>query len=336
MPGSAVVDIQKSCGAAFVGLLINHLLFGLEIVQACKYYSTYWNRDQRAFKIFVAFLLVVDTLSTSMCAYGVYWHLILNFGNLESVESRVWATNLQPLFSAIPSFAVQLYYVRRTYLVSQSIICPIVVVPLILGGTFFSLYFTIKVIILGNKVHVATWLPCLSMGTTVFADIVITGTMCWTLYHKRTGFARTDSMITTLIVNTINSVLLLTTLGIAMIINYAVGPTNMIWEALFWVASKCYINSLLAMLNTRDHIRGRLATDNDLSLVRFKPPGEAYDSQSKRPGVAVTVHRSTASNSDFQDQIRPQARAEFGDQNRGVREWGVILILIRLIREIFV
>ncbi|KAF8261544.1 hypothetical protein EI94DRAFT_792772 [Lactarius quietus] len=282
MPGSAVVDIQKSYGAAFVGLLVNHMLFGLEIVQAWRYYWQYWNKDKKVSRIFIAFLIAVDTLSTIMCAITIYWHLVLNFGNPKNVDSRVWAANLQPFFSAIVSFSVQMYYVRSTYLVSQSIICPVLVVPLILGGTSLCLYSTIRVITLGaySKVHVVTWLPCLSMGATVLGDVVITVTMCWTLYRKRTGFARTDSMISTLMVNTINSALLLTTLGIAMTITYAVGPTRMIWEALLWVTSKCYINSLLAMLNSRDYIRDRLATDNDLSLIRFEPPGEDYGSKS--------------------------------------------------------
>ncbi|KAF8259061.1 hypothetical protein EI94DRAFT_1053997 [Lactarius quietus] len=270
MPGSAVVDLRNTYGAIFIALLFNVMLFGFEIVQAFKYYSTYWNRDKRAFKIFVAFMLVMDTLSTIMCAYGVYWYFILNFGSVESLEKRVWALNLQPLFSTLPSSSVQLYYARRAYLLSQSLICPIVVVPFILGNVFLGLYFPIRVIT-HHEIPTEIWLPCLWMGATVFTDILITVTMCWALYRKRTGFARTDSIILTLVVYTVNSGVLLSTLGIAMTICFAVAPSSMIWIAFFW--------------------------DNayNLSSIRLEPPNEAYGSKSRQAGVTVTVHHSTAS-----------------------------------------
>lgn len=146
MPGSAVVDIRNSYGAAFIALLINHILFGLEIAQAWIYYRHYWNKDRNAFKFFIAFLIVMDVISLMMCTYAIYWYLVLNFDNVESLASRLWAISLQALFSAMPSCAVQLYYARRAYLVSESIICPIIVVPFILSGAFLGFYFPIKAI----------------------------------------------------------------------------------------------------------------------------------------------------------------------------------------------
>ncbi|KAN0135331.1 hypothetical protein V8E53_006896 [Lactarius tabidus] len=296
MATSTVVDIRNTYGAVFVGLLVNMILLGLEIAQAWSYYWQYWHKDKKAFKLFVAFLILMDSTSTLMCALTIYWHLVLNFGNLESLASSVWFMNAAPLFSTIPICSVQLYYARRAYLTSQSLICPIIVVPLIFGSTFFGLYFSIKTLIVGTPVHAATWLTCISMGANVFGDIMITATICWSLYRKRTGFARTDSMIITLMVNTINSAFLLSTIGTAMLICYAVAPNNLIWLAFVWVLSKCFMNSLLAMLNTRDYVRNRSTTDNqesayNLSSIRL----EQSKSQSGQPGVAVTVHRSTTS-----------------------------------------
>ncbi|KAF8261545.1 hypothetical protein EI94DRAFT_1833265 [Lactarius quietus] len=326
MPGSAVVDLRNTYGAIFIALLFNVMLFGFEIVQAFKYYSTYWNRDKRAFKIFVAFMLVMDTLSTIMCAYGVYWYFILNFGSVESLEKRVWALNLQPLFSTLPSSSVQLYYARRAYLCEFSAVGytsepqystsePKSYMPDRRGAIYPWQRF-LGIMITHHEIPTEIWLPCLWMGATVFTDILITVTMCWALYRKRTGFARcvlkfmpdlvanavhrTDSIILTLVVYTVNSGVLLSTLGIAMTICFAVAPSSMIWIAFFWVGSKCYINSLLAMLNTRDYIRDRSITDNqdnayNLSSIRLEPPNEAYGSKSRQAGVTVTVHHSTAS-----------------------------------------
>jgi len=309
MPGSPVVDIRNSYGAMFVGVFVSTMLFGLEAVQAWTYFWYCWNKDRKAFKFFVGFLILIDTMSTIMSFYTVYWYLVLNFGNVENLALRVWSINIQPLFSAIPSAAVQLYYARRVYLVSQSIICPVIVVPLVIGSTTFGYYIGIKVITL-TKYHtvVANWLTCLAMASNVFGDIVITVTMCWTLYRKKTGFARTDSMIMTLMSYTIHSGLLLSALGSAQTISFAVAPTNMVWEAFFLVMSKSYMNSLLFMLNTREAIRDRSTSDKpdtgySIASIRLEPPSEAYGSKPRQRGLTVTVQHSTVSDSD--DTTRP-------------------------------
>src|SRR6266571_9153392 len=53
-------------------------------------------------------------------------------------------------------------------------------------------------------------------------------------------------------------------------------------------------------LNTRDYVRDRSTTDNpdnayNLSSIRIDPQSDAYGSKSRRTGVSVTVHHSTAS-----------------------------------------
>ncbi|KAN0133913.1 hypothetical protein V8E53_008131 [Lactarius tabidus] len=294
-------SIQNSYGAVFVGLLLNVMLTGLEIVQAWLYCWNYWDKDRKAFKIFIGLLTVMDILSTALGSYSMYWYLVVNYGNVQNFGYRLWALNVQSFLNAIPGSAVQLYYTRRVYLVSQSIIWPIIIVPLILGGTLvgFSLSGMTFSVNENSQVHIIPWFPFVWMGTLVLADILITVSMSWTLYHKRTGFARTDSMIMTLMAYTINTGFLLSTLGTAMIISFLVAPSTQIWVAIFLVMGKCYMNSLYAMLNTRDYVRDRSTTENvcttyRLSSIRLEPPSEAYGSKSRKPDI-VTVHRSTTS-----------------------------------------
>lgn len=301
MPGSAVVDIRNTYGAAFVGLIVSQMLFGLEIAQAWIYYWQYWNKDRKALKFLVAFLIVMDTMSTIMSTCAIYWYLVGNFNNVEGLGFRVWFINLQPFFSAITIPIVQLFYVRRAYLVSGSLLCPIIVVPLCIGSTVWALY-SILSTISGNtgsqsEGHVPVWLPTMWSSLCVFVMLLVTATICWTLHRKRTGFAKTDSMIITLMVNSINSGVLLCAIEIAMAITFAINPSNMIWLAIYWVENKCFINSLIAMLNIRDYVRdrGQLTTDvpENLSSIRFDSFEPSSGSKSGQPGVTVTVHHST-------------------------------------------
>ncbi|KAH8984342.1 hypothetical protein EDB92DRAFT_1493915 [Lactarius akahatsu] len=120
--------------------------------------------------------------------------------------------------------------------------------------------------------------------------------MCWFLYHKRTGFARTDSVIMTLMTYTVHSGLLTSVLTCAVLISFSIAPSTMYSDMFFWPMSKFYANSLLAMLNSRDYVRERSSTDNkpdnafDLSSLRIEQRSEG--DKSRRPTVSVTVHRS--------------------------------------------
>jgi len=192
MPGFPIVDLQNIYGAVFVGLLLNTMLTGLEIAQAWIYYWNYWDKDKKAVRFFVVLLTVIDILSTIIGTYSIYWHLVLNFGNLQTLEHLVWATNLQSILNFFPGCAVQLYYVRRLYLLSQSIVCPITVVPITVGSAIFGCVMIAKAssIKSNSELHLVIRLASLWTAATTLSDVFITAMTSWTLYRKRTGFAR--------------------------------------------------------------------------------------------------------------------------------------------------
>ncbi|KAI0301152.1 hypothetical protein B0F90DRAFT_351315 [Multifurca ochricompacta] len=107
----AVADIRSTYGAAFIGLLVSTILFGVTITQTWIYYWHYRNKDPRLLKIFVALLFVLDSLHTILCIYSIYWYLILNFGNVESLDFNMWAMNVRRLLRLIsPSWAVHIIF----------------------------------------------------------------------------------------------------------------------------------------------------------------------------------------------------------------------------------
>jgi len=113
MPGSSVVDLSNSFGAAFIGLLVSVMLFGLTVVQTWIYFWNYRNRDSRALKFLIAFVTVMDALHTFICAYAVYWYLVLNFGNVENLDYTMWAIDAYVFVSIAISVSVQLFVLLR-------------------------------------------------------------------------------------------------------------------------------------------------------------------------------------------------------------------------------
>jgi hypothetical protein len=204
--------------------------------------------------------------------------------------------------SAVSGTAVQLFYARRIYLVSQDIILPIVILTLCAVGNVVGLYITVNQLSTQVKSRYNSLLAFgyVGMSCVVLVDVAIVSSMCWALYRKKTGFARTDSMIKTLMAYTMNAGLLSTVLGIALTVKFILSPDSMIGEAIFWPMNKCYVNSMLAMLNSRNHVRDQsspVIPDNSFNLpsIRLEPPGEASRSIFGQPNTSVIVHRSTTS-----------------------------------------
>ncbi|KAN0127838.1 hypothetical protein V8E53_014343 [Lactarius tabidus] len=284
MPGHPIVDIQNTYGCTFIGLVISILLFGITVCQTWIYFWQYSQRDPKPLRFFVLVLLLLDTFHTILCIYSVYWYLILNFGNVENLEYNVWTMNVT--INSFVDYLVQLFYARRLYIVSKSIIIPTIIVLLGTNCLAFGFVFTARSSALRvfSRYNSLIGITCIGLGSSVVADILIAFSMCWYLYHKRTGFARTDSMIMTLMSYSINSGLLTCT-------------NSMIWEIFFWPMGKIYANSLLAMLNSRDHLRERSTTDKaenayGLSSFRIAQGGTADKCGSKPTAVSISVHHS--------------------------------------------
>ncbi|KAI0287966.1 hypothetical protein BC826DRAFT_728571 [Russula brevipes] len=128
MPASAVVDIRNTYGTLLIGLIVSAILYGVTIAQTWNYYWYYRNRDRKVLQGFVAFLFSLDTLHTILCAYSVYWYLVPNFGNVENLGWSMWAIDSQTEINGLVAFLVQLYYARRLYLMSNSIVFPAIIV----------------------------------------------------------------------------------------------------------------------------------------------------------------------------------------------------------------
>ncbi|KAI9438054.1 hypothetical protein H4582DRAFT_2076647 [Lactarius indigo] len=293
MPGSPVADIRSSFGAAFIGLLVSTALFGLTIAQTWTYFWHYRNKDPKLLRFFIAFVTIMDGFHTVLCAYVIYWYLILNLGNVENLRSSTWVMSFQIIISIIVGASVEFYYARRVYILSQSIICPIIIVVLVAIASFFGIFFTMKEAVLKrfSAFHALTWISCSGMAAGALADLLVAAATCRSLYHRKTG---TDSTITTLMAYSINSGLLTGILGTAMTVSFVVSPSSLTWLAFFWVMSRCYVNSLLALLNSRDYLRGRsipgnLELDNayDVSSIRV------ISGPSSGAGIFLSAYRPT-------------------------------------------
>ncbi|KAH9981550.1 hypothetical protein BJV74DRAFT_82633 [Russula compacta] len=260
-PPQVAVDIGTTYGATFIGLILSAVLYGVTMVQSFLYFCSDHCRqkDRMSMKGFIAALLILDTVHTAFCIRALYWYLIQHFGDINNLNVDMWAMEGQIDLNSSLAFIIQLFYARRLHLLSKRTVCPaiIVVVATVSYASSYVYTFREHVLKLYSRESSLKWVTCVGMGTSTFVDILITVSMCWCLYQKRTGFTRTDSILVTLMIFSVNTGLLTSILASASLISYVVSPSPLLSKAIYLPLGKCYVNSLLAFLNNRGLIRKR-------------------------------------------------------------------------------
>ncbi|KAI0946477.1 hypothetical protein AcW1_009927 [Taiwanofungus camphoratus] len=100
-----------------------------------------------------------------------------------------------------------------------------------------------------------SWILYMGLSASVVADLIIATSLCVLLKRIRTGLPRTDSILRVLMLYTINTGVLTSLCAISCLVAYATMPDNYVFIAMYFVLSKLFLNSLLATLNARDHLR---------------------------------------------------------------------------------
>ncbi|KAK0204512.1 hypothetical protein DFS33DRAFT_663531 [Desarmillaria ectypa] len=78
------------------------------------------------------------------------------------------------------------------------------------------------------------------------------------LYRSRSGMKRSNHVITILMLFTINTNLITTFLSLGSLITYLVLPDATIYGGISFLFSKSYLNSFLAILNSREFLRDKM------------------------------------------------------------------------------
>ncbi|TDL21609.1 hypothetical protein BD410DRAFT_789355 [Rickenella mellea] len=295
------MTLGNTFGVAFIGLIISSVMYGLTLLQTFHYYRRY-THDPIRLKWIVGLLTLADSIQLMLSVWAIYWYLVANFGNFPNLGVPHWSINLQTDFNTIVSAGVQLFFTRRVYIMSQNKY--ILVILLVLTAIHFALgvYFTARAFIYHNfadYLHLV-WVPSVGVGSAAVADLIIATSMCYFLRKTRTGFGRTDTLITKLMMYSINTGLLTSIFATVSVILYGTMPNNLVWMCFYWILGKLYINSFLAMLNSRGSLRELANPPNGMS---YQISG-SHDGSMRVSRVSKTeIHR-------YPDEMPPQSQME--------------------------
>ncbi|KAF7330928.1 WD40 repeat-like protein [Mycena venus] len=259
------VSYDNTLGAAFIGGIFASILYGVTCVQAFIFFNA--DRKQSAFlKLIVLTLWIFDTLHLIFVCYALYWYMVTNYTNPAVLVSLPWSISAGILLTPTSDTIVRSVFTYRVWILSGK--NRLLTFPLALAVFLIQLdglASGIKGFLSSTfgKLGEITWVLYAGFTLSVVADFAIAITLCYYLYRSRGGIKRTDSLITVLMMYTINIGLLTSVFQLACFITYAV-MRNFVFLAMYFPISKLYVNSLFATLNARDSLQQR--DNNNMSI----------------------------------------------------------------------
>ncbi|PBK63006.1 hypothetical protein ARMSODRAFT_1024305 [Armillaria solidipes] len=263
-PSIALPSVGETFGACYIGSILAAILYGISNLQVVIYYKRYPN-DQWVYRYSVALLWVLDTLHVILSTHAIYFYLVTMFGDfIGGLEKDLWTMKLQ---LSLNNFIVVLYAIRLWKLgryfhktlpcfvllavatsLGNEIVQPHKITDLAYGIRHIPNLLSVSII------KKSIYVFCSTIAAT---DMIIAPMMCYYLHKSRrdTIFSTTAALLVRLMRLVLVSGVATSAISLSTLIAFIVWPESLIFVGIHFVLSKLYINSLLAMLNSRSKQR---------------------------------------------------------------------------------
>ncbi|KAF7299053.1 hypothetical protein MIND_00853600 [Mycena indigotica] len=261
---------------------------------------------------------LLDTAHLVLCTIAVYTVLVLNFNNPEILTKATWSINVgwitprwqmqtctqvQTDLNGLIGLIVECFYARRVWIVSRNLFLTVLIASLVLSIVHFGLgiVFTVGSFETDrNDFSSLVWVTSAGLGSAAAADLLIGISLCYYLSKSRTGIPRTDNLISTLMKYSLTTGFLTGIIACCVVITFGIMPNNFVYVAFFWLLGKCYVNSVLAALNSREALRERVKPNTfmNMSALMLNTPTSARSTDRFRPSLVVNVDTRVVSKTD--------------------------------------
>ncbi|KAF7328638.1 hypothetical protein MSAN_02475900 [Mycena sanguinolenta] len=261
------VDIPSTQGIWMTAVFLEAILHGMGLLQGFLYF-VWFHRDPWSIKGTVIAML---PFKWGAAYSNVYELFVTNFANFESLNTihRQDSVQLTALFLSI--FIAQAHFARCVYqLHKRHIILPltIFIFSLVALGAGIAQVVQMIRLKLYSNLGVTSLTSNLQAAFALAADLLITFGLCWRLNKNRGGIQSTNKILNFLILTAINRgvfTMFFAALNIALFVRR---PNTFYFMLALLLSDKFYLNSMLAMLNTREyavHLSGSVVEHVSLS-----------------------------------------------------------------------
>ncbi|KIK65239.1 hypothetical protein GYMLUDRAFT_39603 [Collybiopsis luxurians FD-317 M1] len=243
--------IQLQYGPMLIGVFLNLILYGVLLNQVYFYFKTY--TDSLWIRLFVCYLLVLETANSAIDMAMMYQPLIAEYGTQRAVQNFPTLFLMEPILIVAISTPIQLFFAWRILKITKSYWIPGIILALALTSAAGGFITGAKIAILKlfSKKPELHWPALLWFLTSCVADLLITATLVRSLSQRKTGFSITDSVVDRIIRMTVQTGMITSVCAVGDVAFFMALPhngLNFIWDL---TLAKLYTNCLMSTLNAR-------------------------------------------------------------------------------------
>ncbi|KAJ7133416.1 hypothetical protein C8R44DRAFT_849521 [Mycena epipterygia] len=336
---AAAPSIDSTYGSWLISFFLETILYGIGVLQTWLYFQwAHMYTDNWTIKLPVTVVMFFETLQISFFCRSTYFRFVQRFGVEQG--DLVWSDSLQLLANYLSAFTVQIYFASSIFRLtkvqikvrkSSGIGIIVVVRPCLY---YFYLHeprshsqVVLAFVQLAAGITQTVWsyelrsyskldetkaITSLQTASSLLCDVVITVYLCAFLSHHKNGLPKTESMMNNLMMNAVNRGMLTAVSSAFTMILFLVYPDTFWFFLSLAPNSKLYMNSMLATLNMRQHIRDKfLSNDQGWNTIEL---GIARSNSRRRASVSavefVTTKRSAGDTSMTDDEGSSAKMAE--------------------------
>lgn len=266
-----VHSFDNTLGALLIGEILAAVLFGAATVQI-SIYCRRCERDGRVMRCAIALLWILDLVHLGFTSHSMYDYMVTNYMNPEVLLYCPWSFAANMVVGNISQVIVTGIFAYRIWKLSGKVWPLLFMIPPTLCNSAGAIAVTAllhKFPLYEDFRRRYSWIWCATFIAWTVCDCIIAVSLCTILARRRTGFQRTDSLIRTLILYTISTGALTSSIAITSAITYAVMPHNFIFIAISTILPKLHINSVFALLNSRDAMRKRISAPISIHISKL-------------------------------------------------------------------
>ncbi|PPQ79525.1 hypothetical protein CVT25_003407 [Psilocybe cyanescens] len=300
---TAIAHIDTTFGAAYIGVVAAGVLYGVSFVQAWYYFLKYqqdvWyikslvgspsishaSARISCVRIQVGAVWAFETVHQALISHTVYQYVITNYNNPGSLEYIVWSVLVSNHQSHTASFLSIIPKARSTVQWSYRVVGP---------GLSHLTSMDVYAFVVALLSFLVNRFIGLSMAVNLLGavtDVAIAAALFVFLHRSRTGFKKSDTMISKLIAFTVSTGLLTSICAVASLVSILASGNTLIYVAFYFSLGRLYSNSVLATLNARQTIR-KLGEDSDelsFSLQSLAKSGQRNPNSARSTNISIKI-----------------------------------------------
>ncbi|KAI5122025.1 hypothetical protein M0805_008016 [Coniferiporia weirii] len=260
-------------------LLLGGIFWGAGSVQLYSYYDNFSDADRWWLKLHVFLLYVFDTVHQAFLLVSLYSYFVTNFrliDNLTIFERTLLDTTI---YAAFVSVLAQSLFIKRIWHLSKGNYILTGTLVVLVTGQFVAtaVYYKQTFDNPGDAQIATVGTSELAMNSiSAFVDVSIASILTILLHSLRSGIKRTDALITRLILYIVTTSLATGALAVVALITFILAcPGSLIYWTFNLIIPKLYLNSALALLNSRQKSHTGLTGNAESeagAVIRFAQP----------------------------------------------------------------